>query len=190
MTGVQTCALPICLGATLVMLTEQYIQINFPGLANMTRMASQVISGVGFIGVGTIIISRHRVRGLTTAATLWASACVGLAVGIGFVEGGVLITAVMLVSLHILPFVERFVARHSRYCNVFIDLEDIKYLHSILKSLKGAGIIVDSVETGEGRIPGTGVSVHMVLYIKRASGRTEVYDILVNTPQVLSIDFL
>lgn len=78
----------VCLGATLVMLTEQYIQINFPGLANMTRMASQVISGVGFIGVGTIIISRHRVRGLTTAATLWASACVGLAVGIGFVEGG------------------------------------------------------------------------------------------------------
>ena len=180
----------VCLGATLVMLTEQYIQINFPGLANMTRMASQVISGVGFIGVGTIIISRHRVRGLTTAATLWASACVGLAVGIGFVEGGVLITAVMLVSLHILPFVERFVARHSRYCNVFINLEDSKYLHSILKSLKGAGIIVDSVETGEGRIPGTGVSVHMVLYIKRASGRTEVYDILVNTPQVLSIDFL
>ena len=77
----------VCLGATLVMLTEQYIQINFPGLANMNRLAAQVISGVGFIGVGTIIISKHRVRGLTTAATLWASACVGLAVGIGFIEG-------------------------------------------------------------------------------------------------------
>ena len=60
----------VCLGATLVMLTEQYIQVYLPGLANMNRMAAQVISGVGFIGVGTIIISRHRVRGLTTAATL------------------------------------------------------------------------------------------------------------------------
>lgn len=180
----------VCLGATLVMLTEQYIQIHFPGMADLTRMAAQVISGVGFIGVGTIIISRHRVRGLTTAATLWASACVGLAVGIGFVEGGVLITAVMLLSLHVLPFVEHFVTRHSRYCNVFIDLEDSKYLHDILKSLRGAGIIVDSVETGEGRIPGTGVSVHMVLYTKKAAGRTEIYDILANTPQVLSIDFL
>ncbi|MDE7224329.1 MAG: MgtC/SapB family protein, partial [Acetatifactor sp.] len=79
----------VCLGSTLVMLTEQYIQMYFPGLANMNRLAAQVISGVGFIGVGTIIISRHRVRGLTTAATLWASACVGLAVGIGFVEGGI-----------------------------------------------------------------------------------------------------
>lgn len=112
----------VCLGATLVMLTEQYIQMNFPGLANMGRLAAQVISGVGFIGVGTIIVSRHRVRGLTTAATLWASACVGLAVGIGFVEGGVLVTAMMLVSLHALPYVERFATRHSHYCNVFIDL--------------------------------------------------------------------
>ena len=59
----------VCLGATLVMLTEQYIQVNFPGLANMNRLAAQVISGVGFIGVGTIIIANHRVRGLTTAAT-------------------------------------------------------------------------------------------------------------------------
>ena len=55
----------VCLGATLVMLTEQYIQTYLPGLANMNRLAAQVISGVGFIGVGTIIISRHRVRGLT-----------------------------------------------------------------------------------------------------------------------------
>ena len=119
----------VCLGATLVMLTEQYIQINFPGLANMNRLAAQVISGVGFIGVGTIIVSKHRVRGLTTAATLWASACVGLAVGIGFIEGGVLITLMMLVSLHLLPFVERFATKHSRYCNVFIDLEKNQHLH-------------------------------------------------------------
>ena len=71
----------VCLGATLVMLTEQYIQIHFPGLANMNRLAAQVISGVGFLGVGTIIISNHRVRGLTTAATLWASATIGLGCG-------------------------------------------------------------------------------------------------------------
>lgn len=129
----------VCLGATLVMLTEQYIQINFPGLANMGRMAAQVISGVGFIGVGTIIISRHRVRGLTTAATLWASACVGLAVGIGFIEGGVLITAMMLVSLHVLPYVEQFATRHSHYCNVFIDLEENRDLHIVIKALKEEG---------------------------------------------------
>lgn len=143
----------VCLGATLVMLTEQYIQVNFPGLANMNRLAAQVISGVGFIGVGTIIISRHRVRGLTTAATLWASACIGLAVGIGFIEGGILITVMMMLSLHILPFVEHFATRHSRYCNVFVNLEDSHHLHDILQGLRDTGIIIDSVEIGNPKSP-------------------------------------
>lgn len=180
----------VCLGATLVMLTEQYIQMNFPGLANMGRLAAQVISGVGFIGVGTIIVSRHRVRGLTTAATLWASACVGLAVGIGFVEGGVLVTAMMLVSLHALPYVERFATRHSHYCNVFIDLEESRDLHTVIQKLKEAGVAIDSMDTSESKSVGVGISVHMVLYLKKAVRRTEVYDILLKLDKVVSVDFL
>ncbi len=180
----------VCLGATLVMLTEQYIQIHFPGLANMNRLAAQVISGVGFIGVGTIIISKHRVRGLTTAATLWASACIGLAVGIGFIEGGVLITAVMLFSLHVLPYVERFATRHSRYCNVFIDLEKSRDLHMVIHDLKDAGIMVDSMDMSEPGIAGEGISVHMVLYVKNVTERTEIYDILTKSDKVTSVDFL
>lgn len=180
----------VCLGATLVMLTEQYIQINFPGLANMNRMAAQVISGVGFIGVGTIIISRHRVRGLTTAATLWASACIGLAVGIGFIEGGILITIMMMLSLHVLPQVEHFVTRHSHYCNVFIDLEKSQDLHVVIRALKEAGIVIDSMDTSESRIIGDGISVHMVLYLKKSTKRTEIYDILMKLDKVVSVDFL
>lgn len=180
----------VCLGATLVMLTEQYIQMNFPGLANMGRLAAQVISGVGFIGVGTIIVSRHRVRGLTTAATLWASACVGLAVGIGFVEGGVLVTAMMLVSLHALPYVERFATRHSHYCNVFIDPEESRDLHTVIQKLKEAGVAIDSMDTSESKSVGVGISVHMVLYLKKAVRRTEVYDILLKLDKVVSVDFL
>lgn len=180
----------VCLGATLVMLTEQYIQINFPGMANMTRMAAQVISGVGFIGVGTIIISKHRVRGLTTAATLWTSACIGLAVGIGFIEGGVLITAMMLVSLHVLPYVERFVTGHSRYCNVFIDLEKSRDLHAVIQNLKEAEITIDSMEMSEPKTAEEGISVHLVLYTKKAAERTEIYDILMKSEKVMSVDFL
>ena len=180
----------VCLGATLVMLTEQYIQINFPGLANMNRLAAQVISCVGFIGVGTIIISKHRVRGLTTAATLWASACVGLAVGFGFIEGGILITAMMLLSLHVLPYVERFATRHSRYCNVFVDLEESRDLHTIIQNLKEADVVIDSMDMSESRIAGEGISVHMVLYMKKTVGRTEVYEIITKSDKVMSVDFL
>lgn len=180
----------VCLASTLVMLTEQYIQINFPELANMNRLAAQVISGVGFIGVGTIIISKHRVRGLTTAATLWASACVGLAVGIGFIEGGVLITAVMLISLHVLPFVEKFATRHSRYCNVFLDLEKSRDLHAVIQDLKEAGITIDSMDMSENRGAEGDISVHLVLYVKKAMGRTEIYDILTKSDKVASVDVL
>lgn len=180
----------VCLGSTLVMLTEQYIQMYFPGLANMNRLAAQVISGVGFIGVGTIIISRHRVRGLTTAATLWASACVGLAVGIGFIEGGVLITAMMLISLHVLPYVERFAARQSRYCNVFIDLEKSRDLHIVIQKLKEAGIVIDSMDMSESKTAEEGISVHMVLYVKKPIDQTEIYDILMKSDKVVEVDFL
>ncbi|MDE7258702.1 MAG: MgtC/SapB family protein, partial [Lachnospiraceae bacterium] len=145
---------------------------------------------VGFIGVGTSSISKHRVRGLTTAATLWASACIGLAVGIGFIEGGVLITVMMLLSLHVLPFVERFATRHSRYCNVFIDLEKSRDLHIVIQDLKDAGVVIDSMDMSESRIAGEGVSVHMVLYVKKPTERTEIYDILMKSDKVVSLDFL
>lgn len=180
----------VCLGATLVMLTEQYVQVNFPGLADMDRLAAQVISGVGFIGVGTIIISNHRVRGLTTAATLWASASVGLAVGIGFIDGGVLITAMMLIALHVLPFVERFATRYSHYCSVFIDLEKRQYLHEILQNLKEAEISIDSMEMSKPTIKDDGIAVQLVLHAKRVIHNAEVYEIIMKSDKVLSVDFL
>ncbi|MDE7232282.1 MAG: MgtC/SapB family protein [Lachnospiraceae bacterium] len=180
----------VCLASTLVMLTEQYIQVNFPGLANMNRLAAQVISGVGFLGVGTIIISNHRVKGLTTAATLWASASIGLAVGIGFIDGAVLITLIMLFSLHVLPFIERFATRNSRYCNVIIDLEESRYIHRIIQDLKEADISVDSMEISTSRMNGDSVVVHLVLYMKKPKENMEIYEIITKSDKVISVDFL
>lgn len=78
----------VCVAAALVMVTnEQLIQVYGSGAP--TRMGAQVISGIGFLGAGTIITDRQsRIRGLTTAAGLWASACVGLAIGSGYYLGG------------------------------------------------------------------------------------------------------
>ena len=74
----------VCMGAALVMITNQYI-VEVYGGSDPARMGAQVISGIGFLGAGTIIVTgRNRVKGLTTAAGLWAAACVGLSLGIGF----------------------------------------------------------------------------------------------------------
>ena len=74
----------VCSGSALVMMTNQYLAVCYPQV-DVSRMASQVISGIGFLGAGTIILTgKNQVRGLTTAAGLWAVACLGLAIGIGF----------------------------------------------------------------------------------------------------------
>ena len=77
----------ICLGAAMTTLTSQYLYLNMGMYTDVSRLGAQVIAGVGFIGAGTIIVTkRQRVKGLTTAAGLWASACMGIAIGAGFYE--------------------------------------------------------------------------------------------------------
>ena len=79
----------VCVGACLIMLTNQYIFQVFQA-SDPVRMGAQVVSGIGFLGAGTIIVTRHRqIKGLTTAAGLWAAAGVGLAIGVGFYEAAV-----------------------------------------------------------------------------------------------------
>ena len=79
----------VSIGACIVMLVNQY-SYQATGAGDPTRMGAQVISGIGFLGAGTIIVTSHnQIKGLTTAAGLWASACVGLAAGIGLYEAAV-----------------------------------------------------------------------------------------------------
>lgn len=112
--GVRTHML-VCLGAAVVMLTNQYAVITFPDLdIDLTRMGAQVISGIGFLGAGTILVTSHnRIRGLTTAAGLWAAATLGLAIGIGFYEMAFVGSlAVLFIVVFLRPY-KKFVRRNS-----------------------------------------------------------------------------
>ena len=91
----------VCLGSCVVMMTNQYIYHVFQ-TGDPTRLGAQVVSGIGFLGAGTILVTKNsRIRGLTSAAGLWASACIGLAVGIGFYEGAVVagITVLLIMTI-------------------------------------------------------------------------------------------
>ena len=93
----------VCLGATSVMIVSQLIHLKFGGVSDLTRLGAQVISGIGFLGVGCIIVTRNRIRGLTTAAGLWTTACLGLVIGAGFLE----VAATMFVLIMLTAFVLR-----------------------------------------------------------------------------------
>jgi len=88
----------VAVGAALVMCTSEYVALR-TGNADITRMGAQVISGIGFLGAGTILREGFTVRGLTTAASLWAVSCVGLAAGAGFWAGALTATAVVYLTL-------------------------------------------------------------------------------------------
>lgn len=94
----------VCLGSTLIMLTGVYMAERYRGIGvdmDPSRLAAQVVSGIGFLGAGTIIQFRDSVRGLTTAASIWAASGVGLAVGAGFYIGAAASTVIVLVVLHV-----------------------------------------------------------------------------------------
>lgn len=99
----------VCVGSTLIMLTSMYIFDIYKGALSIDpiRIAAQVISGIGFLGAGAIIRSRASVKGLTTAASLWAAAGIGLAVGCGFYIGAYAFTALALIVLILFRLVER-----------------------------------------------------------------------------------
>ena len=105
------------LGSTLIMLTSMHIFEIYKGVstADPARIAAQVVSGIGFLGAGTIIRFRASIRGLTTAASLWAAAGIGLAVGSGFYLGAYVTTLLVLSALFFLTRLERNYLRRDWY---------------------------------------------------------------------------
>ncbi len=163
--GIKTHSL-VCMSAALVMLTSQYIGLNFTENFDISRMGAQVISGVGFLGVGTIIVTgRHQVRGLTTAASIWACACIGLAVGIGFIFGALVICGFILVVLHLLPYIDAFVNKRSMKSEFYIEFENMGSINLFLKTIREMGISVDVCDTIKPRLSTSGVAAFITLSI-------------------------
>ena len=103
----------VALGSALIMIVSQFGFTDFAGVPGYrldpARVAAQVVSGIGFIGAGTIIFQRSIVRGLTTAAGIWTTCGIGLAVGVGLYAIGAAATVLTLVGLEVLTcFLSRF----------------------------------------------------------------------------------
>ena len=123
----------VCLGACLVMMTNQYICRMFEG-GDPSRLGAQVISGIGFLGAGTILVTRnYQVRGLTTAAGLWTSACIGVAIGIGFYEGAVITGLTLLFIMFVFKWVDTRVHLHSPYLRLYVNFDSNAHLNQFME---------------------------------------------------------
>ncbi len=153
----------VCLGATLTMILGQYVdymghqvwteqaeQIGFRN--DIARLGAQVINGIGFLGAGIIVVTGHQeVKGLTTAAGFWASACMGLAIGAGFYECVVVVFVLIFLCIRILPRVENAVVERARNLNLYVEFQSLDDVGDIIGCIKEQGVHIYDVDIDRGK---------------------------------------
>ena len=192
----------VCMGAALTMVLGQYQYRMFDTVwrsarlevgmtTDITRFGAQVINGIGFLGTGTILITEQReVKGLTTAAGLWASACMGLAIGAGFYEGMLLGFLAIFLSIKVLPYVEGFLLARSRNMNLYVELTTLERMKDFIQLMRDRGIQIYDVEIdrrGSGRNQ-SGPSVVFYLHLPKYQSHTRLLTDLSYSPDVRAID--
>ena len=136
----------VCIGAATASMTGQYLYLVCHLPTDMSRIGAQVITGLGFIGGGTIMVSKKKtVKGLTTAAGLWAAGIVGLAVGAGFYEGGIL-AAIMIILVEICFANVTKMIKHTPEFNAVVQYTHKEALNYVLRYCKDAKMAITNLQ--------------------------------------------
>ncbi len=141
----------VCLGATLVMLTNQYVYQTF-STSDPVRLDAQVISGIGFLGAGSIIVTgRHQIKGITTAAGMWTSACCGLAIGIGFYTGAIIAGLLIFIIMANLRSVDNVIKRHTTMIEIYLEFDNKKPLSEFLTYIRKNQFDIVDMQIGKNK---------------------------------------
>ncbi|MBE6891285.1 MAG: MgtC/SapB family protein [Ruminococcaceae bacterium] len=169
----------VCLGATMATMTGQFI-IEVLGLAgDPARLGAQVISGIGFLGVGTILVTgKSQVRGLTTAAGLWSTAAVGLSIGIGFYEAAILCTLLLCFTIIVLHHLDNLFFANKADIDVYIEIADVRHINKILKDITEKGYHVHNIEIKPSRTGKDNIGLDATIDSMKKKKRSDiVYEI-------------
>lgn len=184
----------VCLGAALTMLLGQYeIQMMEEISAHsqhpietpldVARFSAQVINGIGFLGAGTIIVTgKQQVKGLTTAAGLWASACVGLAIGAGFYECYLFAFILVFLVVRVLPRLEERLIRNMRNINIYVEYDRIEHTGLVLNKIRELGAQIYEVEID--RHSGANAQTPSAVFTVRLHKRTSHARVLAHISQL------
>lgn len=136
----------VCLGSCVVMMTNQFLYQSYQS-GDPARLGAQVINGIGFLGAGTILVTgRQQVKGLTTAAGLWASACTGLAVGAGFYECVLIAFAMIFLSIRLFPIVDAYIQENARDINLYMEFYSLGDISTIINQLKSQNVQIYDID--------------------------------------------
>ena len=180
----------VCVGACVIMLTNQFIYQTV-GSGDPVRMGAQVVSGIGFLGAGTIIVTRrNQIKGLTTAAGLWSAAGVGLALGIGFYEAAIAGTVAVFFVMTLLQKMDNRLHRKSKQLEAYIELSTIS-LGDFLRTMRESGIEVSDVQREFGEEESDGVRAYVAtLKGKQRQNHQELMEKVLAIPGVEFVEEL
>lgn len=180
----------VCVGACVIMLTNQFI-FQSAGTGDPVRMGAQVVSGIGFLGAGTIIVTRrNQIKGLTTAAGLWSAAGVGLALGIGFYEAAIAGTLAVFVVMTLLQKLDNKLHRRSKQLEAYIELSSIS-LGDFLRTMREENVEVSDVQREYGEEESDGVRAYIAtLKGKKRLSHTELMEKILAIPGVKFVEEL
>ncbi len=168
----------ISLGAAITILTNLYLYQVMHYHTDISRLGAQVIVGIGFIGAGTIIVTkRHRVKGLTTAAGLWTAAIVGLVCGAGYLELALFTTVLVLIAELVLVRLEYYLKTKAKQAHLYMEYRKAPVIENVLAMLKEKGFSVSDLEISRSADESDGPLFSAVLVLQ--IHRTQTVDELV-----------
>lgn len=181
----------VCVGACLIMLTNQYVYQVYD-IGDPVRLGAQVVSGIGFLGAGTIVVTRrNQIKGLTTAAGLWTSAAVGLAVGIGFYEAAILGGLAVFTVITLLQRMDNNLHRKSKQVEVYFELSPSIALGDFLRAVRENDVEISNVQREHGSDGETGNRAYIAtLKVKKRSLHTEILEVVHSIPGVFYLEEL
>ena len=179
----------ICLGAAMTTLTSQYLYLYMGQYTDMARLGAQVVAGIGFIGAGTIIVTRRqRVKGLTTAAGLWAAAIIGLTLGGGFYEGGLFATVLILVAELFFSRLEYRMLKNAPEVNLYVEHTDKACVEVLLRFFREADLkILNMGIIRSDRSEKHNACAIFTLRLKKGTNQEELLDHVRSTAGVVSV---
>lgn len=188
--GVKTHAL-VCMGSALVMLTSEYMRICMHNTGDMARMGAQIISGIGFLGAGTIIVTgRNHVRGLTTAAGLWVCACEGIAVGIGFWMGAAVAFVFIMLTLRALVKLDQNMHSHAKSFELYVEFDEGADIRKFMQDVGMRNATLKTMEMAKSRINAKDQSVIVGFEMYRGKDRPELVQWIRSQKYILFVEEL
>ncbi|MFA5151092.1 MAG: MgtC/SapB family protein [Clostridia bacterium] len=175
----------VCIGSALAAMTGIFMSETLAFSTDPMRLSAQVLSGIGFLGVGTILVTGHlHVKGLTTAAGLWTIAAVGLAIGAGFYEAAILCVLILAI---VMAYLGNFGSRRIKM-DIYLEVTGSRNINAAIKDITKAGYTVENIEVQSAKSGTYGnIGLSIVIGIPKKTNEEKVIDDITTVENVVLV---